>query len=501
MAPTKKGRNTQPQALNGTWRSNQSLDPESPAIITNNLIDTVINGSTDPCNTQAGPSLGPATTASFTASATQPLQRRSLLVTNTKSNDSPNNLDGPIITATTTSTTTWRRRTASLPEVLKEINQEAFPTFGQRQPSLVPRSESTLLSSLTRFNPYETSPEPPAVLQRLYQEAKPTTEPLDVTAEDLKLPKIHPRTMAANGAPAGPSGSEPLRSETRDTPGQQDIRYSKNAWKVDGTFVYQVAKEINNGNLTKIRPLLRQSDIATVKAIIRLIDSEKREDYQARAILRVYEQGSPTANPALFAKFLTRFRNRPSEDLEASPGHSRRSQSQSQQPPGEKGKGRATGNANARQSGFHKHTAGGGGYPNPDDEPSDDNDNNPTPRNPYQARKTPHRNEDRHYSDHRHNDHLDDRFKDDRFKGTPHQTARYTHVKRLRADELGTFDETNPTALAYTRRLNYLANTYSEEAILATLPVCMKGDALEWLTGLEEETTMMMSDNLHKWKV
>jgi hypothetical protein len=257
MAPTKKGRNTQPRALNGTWRSNRSLDPESLAIITNNPINTVINGSTDPRNTQAGPSLGPATTASFAASTTQPLQQRSSLITNTKSNDSPNNLNRPIITATTTSTTTQRRRTASLPEVLKEINQEAFPTFSQRQPSPVPRSESTSPSSLTRFNPYKTSPKPPAILRRLYQEAKPTTKPLDVIAEDLELPKIHPCTMAANGAPAGPSGSELLRSETRDTPGQQDIRYSKNAWKVNGAFVYQVAKEINDGNLTEIRPLLR----------------------------------------------------------------------------------------------------------------------------------------------------------------------------------------------------------------------------------------------------
>jgi uncharacterized membrane protein len=75
---------------------------------------------------------------------------------------------------------------------------------------------------------------------------------------------------------------------------------------------------------------------------------------------------------------------------------------------------------------------------------------------------------------------------------------KYTYVKWLCVDELGIFNRMNPTALAYTRCLNYLANTYSEKAILATLLVCIKGDALEWLTGLEEETTMMMSDNLYE---
>jgi hypothetical protein len=92
--------------------------------------------------------------------------------------------------------------------------------------------------------------------------------------------------MATNGGLACQPGSEPQsqsRSEPQgqsaDTPAYQEIRYSKNAWKIDGTFLYQLAEEINDGNFADIRPLLRQLDVAAAKAIMRLMDLEKREDY------------------------------------------------------------------------------------------------------------------------------------------------------------------------------------------------------------------------------
>jgi hypothetical protein len=40
---------------------------------------------------------------------------------------------------------------------------------------------------------------------------------------------------------------------------------------------------------------------------------------------------------------------------------------------------------------------------------------------------------------------------------------------------------------AYCSKLNYLSKLYGEDAVLATLPLCMKGVASEWLDGLEPE--------------
>jgi hypothetical protein len=72
--------------------------------------------------------------------------------------------------------------------------------------------------------------------------------------------------------------------------------------------------------------------------------------------------------------------------------------------------------------------------------------------------------------------------------------GRFDGVKRLRVDDIGLFDGTNqtPTATAYCRRLDILANMYGEDPVLAALPLCIKGLAAAWFNSIEPDVVDIM---------
>ena len=69
--------------------------------------------------------------------------------------------------------------------------------------------------------------------------------------------------------------------------------------------------------------------------------------------------------------------------------------------------------------------------------------------------------------------------------------------KLLRARDLE-YDGTS-LVTSYINRLKWLAESYSDDAVLDELPVALKGDAREWFDSLFPDTKFRMNESLDEW--
>jgi hypothetical protein len=51
----------------------------------------------------------------------------------------------------------------------------------------------------------------------------------------------------------------------------------------------------------------------------------------------------------------------------------------------------------------------------------------------------------------------------------------------------------------FIKRISQIADLHGTSAVLKQLPLCMRGEAMEWYASLEEDTTERMAHSLHIW--
>ena len=51
----------------------------------------------------------------------------------------------------------------------------------------------------------------------------------------------------------------------------------------------------------------------------------------------------------------------------------------------------------------------------------------------------------------------------------------------------------------FIKRINQIVDLHGTSAVLKQLPLCMRGEAMEWYASLEEDTTERMAHSLHIW--
>ena len=62
------------------------------------------------------------------------------------------------------------------------------------------------------------------------------------------------------------------------------------------------------------------------------------------------------------------------------------------------------------------------------------------------------------------------------------------------------FDPKRHKVALFLKRMDQMSKQYGAHAVLDVLPLCVKNDALEWYTGLNQNTTDRMSESLAVWK-
>ena len=61
------------------------------------------------------------------------------------------------------------------------------------------------------------------------------------------------------------------------------------------------------------------------------------------------------------------------------------------------------------------------------------------------------------------------------------------------------YDPKTTGVALFIKRINQIADLHGTSAILKQLPLCMRGEAMEWYASLEEDTMEWMTHSLHLW--
>jgi hypothetical protein len=93
-----------------------------------------------------------------------------------------------------------------------------------------------------------------------------------------------------------------------------EIRYSKAQWKKDAAIIVEIGKELNNNGFPHLGDILTTGDIAIAKTLLRVVDSNTRQQLRAKALETIHSQNSSISEVAAFTRFLERFRKGPPED-------------------------------------------------------------------------------------------------------------------------------------------------------------------------------------------
>jgi hypothetical protein len=301
-----------------------------------------------------------------------------------------------------------------------------------------------------------------------------------------------------------------LRGSQQPQPGEQfDILYSKRQWKQDAALVIELWREVEGGGFPHLAGLISDQDINSAKTLLKVIDSNTRQNFREKALDSIHSQNSSANSVDAFNRFLTRFRegppeNEPDTNSEASRGgrgfgrgnhnNGNRPNSRGSLPSRGNGAQRGRGNGNRQHQNYYG--AYGAGGDNPGDSSDDDDEYNRYRRFKEFERRERGKQTRPTAQNQRHRSSEEEAYQSG-------YSALFPGVKRLRVDEIGTFDGTDatPSAIAYGKRLSMLAAMYGEPPVLATLPLCMKDKAATWFYGLEDEVTIIMAESIEEWKI
>ena len=416
----------------------------------------------------------------------------------------------------TTSDTYRRRRTTSDPTFLRQLNDFGlvFPetaAFAERQPSPIAESSAT-----SKPSPRQESIATPNHQKQRREEYR-VREESDIYNASPKASPQHnsPRNIGSDDARPGTQrfstninkmASPMLSQNLSQSSYGNDARYSKAQWKRDAATIVEIGEELTNNGFPHLEGILTTGDIATAKTLLRVVDANTRQQLQAKALENIHSQHSSAAEAASFTRFLERFRKGPPEDEAIDTasdisrygkenagrnGRQSRAASRTSLPRGnvQQNTGRQS------KTGFQSYNTSGAP---PDDDDNGDSSDDEYDR--YRRFKEFERREKQRQTG------TTSRHRQRSGEDEGHQNndgALFHGVKRLRVDEVGTFDGTpdTPSAVAYGKRLTMLAGMYGERPVLATLPLCMKGRAATWFDGLEDEVATLMTESIEEWKI
>ncbi|EOA89521.1 uncharacterized protein SETTUDRAFT_167385 [Exserohilum turcica Et28A] len=64
---------------------------------------------------------------------------------------------------------------------------------------------------------------------------------------------------------------------------------------------------------------------------------------------------------------------------------------------------------------------------------------------------------------------------------------------------MGTFDGHNTSVHLYVRQIQHRVRLYRYQRVLEVLPLCMKGDAVDWYSSLSDGQIHRMTTSINKW--
>ena len=76
-----------------------------------------------------------------------------------------------------------------------------------------------------------------------------------------------------------------------------------------------------------------------------------------------------------------------------------------------------------------------------------------------------------------------------------HEQSR-THLK---PEDIMLYDPKATGVALFIKRISQIADLHGTSAILKQLPLCMRGEAIEWYANLEKDITEWMAHSLHLW--
>ena len=397
------------------------------------------------------------------------------------------------------------RRKASLPSELQQIRESI-------------REED-------EFDPYAPTPPPPARLQPLFKEisdklekegneqgrqtlcltsaANPQTDAeakrrvtstdegedtlSNATSYSAGQPRSQTNEMAHNGTAAFPLPDD-----------QDEVPYSRASWHMDAAIVIVTWRLKLEHNLPHLDGVIVTEDYRRARSILGQHSPRSKQIIMDRAEAVVRAPGNSTESAAAFQRFLDRFQEGPTEELtqETSPprngsehgqGHHRQTTTESRRPTEHRsrspqdfrqGEIRSSREKQGRQeyAGARDFpTRSGPPGPGDDDDPSDD-DHFPSGHRGYRQRHPRKSNEEN----------VED--------------GRYSNVRPLNPKDLGIYNGST-SAVAYARRITTFTSIYGPRKILATLPLCMEGEASDWYDSLDNAIHAILSESVEAWKI
>ena len=315
----------------------------------------------------------------------------------------------------------------------------------------------------------------------------PVNDPANNPAND---PQEGPSTGTATG---NPGASNPARRQSRlSLPVFQHLsRYSVTSYRRDAVLLRQIILGINRGLYHHLGEIILDYDDLTVDVLYKTMcsDINRREEFVRQAETLLAQPGNLTTTIESFQRFLYRFREGPSQDaIEEEPAPSHQSQQGRDEhcrptPLRAEELRDPTPSEIQRARGMSSQPASRGGYQasQPGSQPPLSRDGLNEENAPPQQFNSPGWNVgiSREYGD---------------------GMSKDTRNIRLKPQDIMEFDPKRQKVALFLKRIDQMSRQYGNQAVLDVLPLCVKNDALEWYTGLNQNTTEQMSDSLAVWK-
>ena len=290
--------------------------------------------------------------------------------------------------------------------------------------------------------------------------------------------------------------------------------YSVTSFRKDALILRQVLLGILEGQYQNLANLILEPDEITCDLIYKTMcsDRARRDEFVQQAESLLGQPSNLTNSEESFLRFLARFREGPSQIEPKEPRTAARVSSQEDRPapreerptvretappPGLRAERHDTEElreltpSEVRRVRQNLRRQESSPYPgaHPRQQPERDRpighsaawDGNRQTRSPsrYQRRETADR--------------------DDSGDEAPDQ-QRENRMTRLKAQDIMEFDPRKHKVALFIKRIDQMTAMYGRQSVLVVLPLCVKGDALEWYTGLNQGTIDQMSNSLAVWK-
>lgn len=358
--------------------------------------------------------------------------------------------------------------------------------FRQRQPTPALPGDTSEEESSVEFRGVLTRPD-----------ISPITPVTTVTAVFRGPPPENAVNMEpVNGPVNSSSASAGPAAATSEPPDVTQIAYPKNRYKHDAAIIVIIEQQIKEGAFPHLTAALKESDFCVAHAVLSLADRAKRDHLLESARSDVLSPNSSTTSVPAFSRFLTRFRKGPTELDEEDRNNGEREYTADQQSSRhDRADRRSTSRREPERrdvrSSHCRHRDRDNGDPSSSDSESDSDssDNGHSRRHRRSHRRSP-RKQRKHGRDHSRRSHQR------RDSSPPQDLAK---VKRLRVDDLKFTGQPSYPVTSYVNRIEYLAQTYGDPPVLATLPLAMTDIAQTWFDSLSSSTRRAMNNSIDEW--